>query len=274
MEESGELDSATKGKQGEFIVIGKLLLKGHKVYTPVVDTGVDFLVDVGNGNYKELQVKYREGDTAFTARNFPPRDNFYIICYFHGRSDDDFWIVPSKIFKELGRPVSIRGRDYIQLSIGKEGSSNYNALAGYHSNWGVLLAGASKETMKTVASVSRRVEGEHFKQSDFEPHVLKALFGKKNPVTTAEIEKSLTDKLEFSPADKKIGKNKMPRWRKTLQYALYHRLKDSKLIAKVGVGSWMITEKGIERISNDPSISGPNAPSLIIGKYVPTEDEV
>ncbi len=56
-----ELGSVTKGKQGELIIIGKILLKGHKVYLPVVDTGIDFLVDVGKGNYKEIQVKSQKG---------------------------------------------------------------------------------------------------------------------------------------------------------------------------------------------------------------------
>ena len=51
--EEDDIGSAAKGKQGEPIVLGKLLKRGFKVYTPMVDVGTDGLIDVGEGNYKE-----------------------------------------------------------------------------------------------------------------------------------------------------------------------------------------------------------------------------
>ncbi len=76
-----EIGTDTKGKQGELIVLGELLRRGYKVYTPMVDSGIDCLVDVGEGNYKEIQIKYRENEPIFQARRFKPRDNFYFVCY-------------------------------------------------------------------------------------------------------------------------------------------------------------------------------------------------
>ena len=125
-EESEELGSVTKGKQGELIVLGKLLERGFKVYQPMVDTGIDCLVDVGGGAYKEIQVKSREGEPIFQARQFEPRDNFYFICFLRGKHDDDYWILPSKVFKGIGRQSKVGNREYIQLRIGKEGSENYS----------------------------------------------------------------------------------------------------------------------------------------------------
>jgi len=81
IEDSEELESSVKGKQAELIVIGRLLEKGFTVYTPLIDVGTDCLVDVDGGNYKEIQVKYREDNPVFLARKFAPRENFYIICY-------------------------------------------------------------------------------------------------------------------------------------------------------------------------------------------------
>ncbi len=81
MAEELEIGSGVKGKQAELIVFGKLLERGYKVYTPMVDIGIDCLVDVGGGNYKEIQIKSREDSPVFTARKFKPRDNFYFVCF-------------------------------------------------------------------------------------------------------------------------------------------------------------------------------------------------
>ena len=71
-----ELESGVKGKKGELIVIGELLTRGLQVYLPVVDSGIDCVVDVGGGNYKEVQIKYREDSHNFRVRAFKPRDTF------------------------------------------------------------------------------------------------------------------------------------------------------------------------------------------------------
>ncbi len=47
LEEPEDIGTLAKGKQGELIVIGKLLERGLKVYLPMVNSGIDCLVDIG-----------------------------------------------------------------------------------------------------------------------------------------------------------------------------------------------------------------------------------
>ncbi len=225
-----DLGSAAKGKQGEFVIIGKILLKGHKVYLPVVDTGIDFLVDVGRGNYIEIQVKSRDGDPTFSVRSFEPRANFIIICYLRGRNEDDFWIIPSKIFKKMGRLTKMRNRELVQLSIGKEGSHVYDKLAQYHGNWGILLSGATSEVRREVESASKRVQiGDHLTKFELEEEILVSLAlgvpAGKTVQTTREILENLGKrfKSKFGEADLATtgGRDKAPRWMKNARFALY-----------------------------------------------------
>lgn len=116
---SGGLTTSIKGKQAELIVIGKLLGRGYKVYTPLVDTGIDCSVDVGGGNYKETEIKYREDTAIFVARRFNSQDSFYLICHLSRRRVDGFWEVPSKVFSDVGRPTKAKNQEYITLRIGK-----------------------------------------------------------------------------------------------------------------------------------------------------------
>src|SRR5208282_4623309 len=47
------------------------------------------------------------------------------------------------------------GRDYIQLTIGKEGSDSYDNLTRYRENFHQLLRGATKEVREIVTNLSR-----------------------------------------------------------------------------------------------------------------------
>jgi len=76
----------TTGKEGEFKVIGELLKRGFDVYLPVVDTGTDCIVKT-KGGFKEIQIKTRakvsgRGRFHFIVKEFTPRPNFYVICYY------------------------------------------------------------------------------------------------------------------------------------------------------------------------------------------------
>lgn len=239
-----ELGSAAKGKQAELIAIGRLLERGYKIYTPLVDTGIDCLVDVGEGNYKEIQVKYREDQPIFAARTFKPRDNFYFICYLSTRRGSDFWIIPSKVFHELGVPTRIGNREYIQLRIGKEGSDSYSRLLNYHENFSTLLTGATKEVRQTVRLASQRVTGPHLKQSTFENEVLSILSAQSHPLERGQIVTKLYERLHdrFSDADREVGKSGMARWEKTARWAVTN-LKTKGLIQSTGRNQWVISSK-------------------------------
>jgi hypothetical protein len=117
--------------------------------------GVDCVVDIGGGNYREVQIKYRENKATFTARFTRPRDNFLIVCWLNDHGRDDFWTIPSKVFHKLGRHGVCNSRDYIQLIIGRQGSDNYTKLAEYHHDFAALLSGATSEVHKSVQKASR-----------------------------------------------------------------------------------------------------------------------
>src|SRR5205807_10655327 len=130
--------------------------RGYQVYLPLIDTGIDCLGDVGKGNYKEIQAKPRQDEPTFRARDFKARENFYVICFLRRRRGDDFWVIPSKQFRQLAKLRKTGDRNDLQLSIGGESSAMSNKLAGNHENWGILLSGATREVRRTVESASNR----------------------------------------------------------------------------------------------------------------------
>lgn len=243
--DSEELGTAAKGKQAELIAIGRLLERGYKIYTPLVDTGIDCLVDVGEGNYKEIQVKYREDQPIFAARTFRPRDNFYFVCYLSTRRGSDFLIIPSKVFHELGVPARVGNREYVQLRIGKEGSESYMRLLNYHENFSILLTGATKEVRQSVRLASQRITGPHLRQSTFENEVLSILSAENHPLERVQIIRKLYERLHerFSDADREVGKSGMARWEKTARWAVTN-LKTKGLIQSNGRNQWTITSRG------------------------------
>ncbi len=240
-----ELDTGAKGKAGELLVIGELLQRGYKVYVPEVDTGIDCLVDVGGGDYKEIQVKYREDEPIFNARKFSPRHNFYIACYLSSRWGRNIWIIPSKVFLARSKPIQVRGKGYLQLRIGREGSQSFNDLAEYQ-NFGALLKGATQETKKAVSKASKRVEGPHLKQPDFEKEVLAILYGATMPMPAKEIVATIKSRMEsrFSRADLEMLTKGRIRWEGTARFAIYQGLKRKGLIEAKTKNQWVITPKG------------------------------
>lgn len=244
---SEDLDTSIKGKAGELLVIGELLQRGYKVYLPMIDLGIDCLVDVGNGNYKEVQIKYRENEAVFNARRFAPRDNFYVICCLSTRGRLEFWTIPSKLYRAKGKPIQVRGRDYLQLNIGREGSQSYNELAGCQ-NFGKLLEGASEEVRKAVSRASNRIEGPHFKQKDYEREVLLILSEATGPLRTEEIITAIKERMgpKFSRADLAPLTRGRIRWEGTARFAIYQGLKPKGLIEARTKNQWMISAKGKE----------------------------
>lgn len=250
MEESEDLGSTTKGKRWEFIIIGKLLEKGFSVYLPAVDTGIDCLVGSGDGNYKEIQIKYREDRGVFSVRNFQPRKNYYIVCVLSTRYEDDLWVIPSGVFSKLGHPGK---EDSFQLTIGKPGSDTYETLRAYRSNFEELLSGASHEVRRTVEQVSKKIEGAHFKQSDYEREVLAILSQEPNPLRAKEIVGKLRERMRdrFSKADLEVTKGNIPRWVKTARFAIFQGLKRQGLIEPKAKNQYVITPKGREYLAKN-----------------------
>jgi hypothetical protein len=242
--ESKELGSATKGKEAELLVLLKLLERGFKVYTPMVDTGVDCLVDVGGGTYKEIQVKSREGtEPTFRSKAFKPLPTSYFVCVLRGKRNEDYWVIPSKVFAEKGTVSKVGKKEYILLRIGKEGSPSYSEFAKYH-DWGTLLSGATKEIKKTIQRAFKRVEGEHLTKTDYETESLRILAVATTPLGRKEILAELKDRLghKFKLADVEILKTRS-RWETYARFAI-STLAINGMIEPRERNQWVITEKG------------------------------
>jgi hypothetical protein len=235
-----ELESSVKGKQAELRVFGELLSRGFHVYVPMVDIkGIDCLVDVGKGVYKEIQVKYRAASPAFQVKKLTARDNFYIACCF---GVEDLWIIPSKIFRKVGKTA--KDREIVRLNVGREGSISYKKLHVYFWNFSQLTEGASKEVKQAVEKASR-INRPHLIQIDYALAVLDNLSIIARPLSVEEITKVVlfSLSLRFSDADREVLKGGRKRWETTLSYAIYD-LKKKLLIKDDGNSRFVITEKG------------------------------
>jgi len=246
-DDSEDLSTQTKGKMGELDVLGELLKHGFQVFQPMVDTGIDCLVDVGAGNYKEIQIKSREDDAIFTARKFKPRNTFFLICSVNSRRGNFLWVFPSKVFHDNATLTKDKkGREYLQLRVGAEGSETFERFRGYRDNYTNLLAGATPEIRKTVQRVSKRVEGEHFKQPDFMREILLLMNKVSKPLQTKEIMERVSAELssKFSKWDLEIGKSNEPRWKKTAAFAFYRGMVPSGYVQAKTKNQWVLTDLG------------------------------
>jgi hypothetical protein len=95
--------SAGFGKRMEYNLIGKMLMEGLDVYTPLVDDhGVDCVIKRQNGNFIEVQIKARsnevtDGDAAlFSAITHELTPNFYFV--FYSERLKMMWILSSEEF--------------------------------------------------------------------------------------------------------------------------------------------------------------------------------
>ena len=137
----------TTGKEGELRVIGELLRQGFDVYLPAVDIGgIDCVVKTDIG-YKEIQIKTRElaNVLLFQVNEFKPKDSFFIICY-NLREPNNFWVIPSKVFKRESRLVRTKRGKAFRLVLGNENSEMRKKLHIYKDNFFQLIEGTNKAT--------------------------------------------------------------------------------------------------------------------------------
>ena len=243
-----DLGSGEKGKLAELRVFGELLKRGFRVYTPMVDSeGIDCLVDVGEGNYKEIQVKWREKNPLFQVRRYNPRPSFYIVCCLGTGSEGEMWVIPSKAFYDMGKRAKADSREYIRLVIGKEGHESYEKLRQYSFNFAQLLKGATKEVKEVVEHASKRIEEPHFKQQDFERAILEILTNERAPMARKRIIEWVGSSLKdrFSKADMDGISSGKARWYKNADWAITN-LKRKGIIQAIQKNQYTITDKGRE----------------------------
>jgi len=93
---SKRLERQLTGKMGEFRVFVKLLEHGLVPYVPLVDEGIDCLLQ--NGTKVQVKtVKTQRDPRWFQVTNLVPADNFFIICV---DASEEFWLFPSRVFAE------------------------------------------------------------------------------------------------------------------------------------------------------------------------------
>ena len=133
--EKGGILSHYLGKIGEYKALDELLKLTLDVYIPIIDVrGIDYIVRLQSGEYREIQVKTRgaekQGKELFYVRNFDPRESLFIVCY---REDlDEFWILPSKVYKNHAYKMK-DGRLRLRLN-----QKRQKELEDYNNNWSLI----------------------------------------------------------------------------------------------------------------------------------------
>ena len=99
------MEASVKGAIGENVVIGEFLKRGFDVYRPIVDRGIDAVIRSEAGQFFEIQIKTRHtakktGKYWFEVRHLKVRPNFFIVLYQAALYPNDFWIIPSAVFKQ------------------------------------------------------------------------------------------------------------------------------------------------------------------------------
>lgn len=108
MEKQGTRSSLSLGKEGELLVMARLLKEGYDIYPPLVDDKqVDCIIRntlKGTPEYLDIQIKTRTNKCKkYTWAHFGgirmiPRDKYFFIFYSGGL--EDYWVVPSKKIAE------------------------------------------------------------------------------------------------------------------------------------------------------------------------------
>jgi len=113
------------------------------------------------------------------------------------------------------------------------------------------MSQTSTELQKPIQRTSKKVEGPHFKQQDYEREVLTLLSEMTEPMPARAIIQELQRRVKnrFSEADLQAtegtkGKSNLPRWEATARFAIYQGLKKKGLITALSKNQWVIAPKG------------------------------
>jgi hypothetical protein len=125
---SRRLERQLTGKMGEFRVFVKLLELGLVPYVPLVDKGIDCLLQ--NGIKIQIKTVGTQRDPRwFQVTNLVPEDNFYIICV---DASGEFWIFPSRVFAEN----ATESKGIYDLNLNSKGRGK--KLKNYKNAWNLL----------------------------------------------------------------------------------------------------------------------------------------
>ncbi len=139
--------TTTAGKIGELYVFNELLKRGAAVYVPLVDEGVDALVQTSAGGVVELQIKVAGAAGGkdpgwFQVPNVEPRKNWFVIAVeAPEQKPGDVWLFPSAVFdKYAGRPPKGYPRDLnLDGGVRKYGMPLRDLLCGFRNRWELVV---------------------------------------------------------------------------------------------------------------------------------------
>ena len=101
LEEFFDGRSAQYVKRIEYLMESRLMSQGFKCFEPCVDdNGTDCVIKTPNGQFFEIQIKARKGETGkkgigrFEVRNPEPRHNYYYL--FYAETQDIMWLFSSE----------------------------------------------------------------------------------------------------------------------------------------------------------------------------------
>lgn len=119
-----EMGSTQKGKLGEFFVFGELIRRGYELYLPVIDTGVDAVVRLGDRTHVDIQVKTTQQENQagyFNVYDLEPRDNLFIICVDMSeakmkeyKGQPEVWVLPSRVYMEHATASRVKDKEWIR----------------------------------------------------------------------------------------------------------------------------------------------------------------
>lgn len=129
-----------RGAASEFLAIAKLIELGHDVALPVVDRGVDLVIDyrikaqVKRGG---VQANSDGRGASFRLHNNRTSGEYTVepdVYLFHAHAWDVWWIIPTSELREAGA----LNRSWIQLRQNPVYRSKYSRLDQYRGAWATL----------------------------------------------------------------------------------------------------------------------------------------
>lgn len=139
--------TSTAGKIGELYVFNELLKRGAAVYVPLVDEGIDALVQTSAGEAVEIQIKVAGGAGGkdpgwFQVLKVPPRKNWFLIAVEAPAQEvQDVWVIPALVFdKYAGRVPKGSPRDLnLDSGMKKYGMRPRDLLCGFRNRWELVV---------------------------------------------------------------------------------------------------------------------------------------
>lgn len=134
---------AFDGKSAEHIVITELLLRGIVPFVPILDRGIDIVIENKSGDWRKIQVKSNNSPIlknqkwfVFPGELVVEPTLFYVLVQIQTK---DIWIVPSAKVKEYGQQCKTQFDLQLQQKSRSLGQIRELLLQDYKENWSLLI---------------------------------------------------------------------------------------------------------------------------------------